>query len=140
MAEQVNIVKAKEEQRRKAKRATLADLLEKPPRERELSIVLSKDVGPVTFLLRSISNVDFDKLVTKHPPTLEQKAESANYNQNTFAPALLAVCVVEPEASAAEWDKIWNGKNWSRGEIGDLFFACMGLCNSGLELDPTVAD
>jgi hypothetical protein len=136
----VAAVKAKNTQSQRSKRATIEQLKNKKPRTREVSVILDKDEGPVSFLLRAIGAKDFDKMLTKFPPTIEQKADGNTFNPDTFAPALMARVVAEPEVPAEEWAAIIADGNWSRGEASDLFYSCMQLCSGGLDLDPTVAD
>lgn len=140
MTKAPDLLKAQEEQRKQAKRATFEALKGKKRAELEFEIALSKDEDPVSFLFRAIGAVDYDKLLMKHPPTLEQKADNSTYNQDTFAPALLARVCVEPVMDEAEWKQIWNSGDWNRGEIGQLFWTAVELCNKGLSLNPIEAD
>ena len=73
-------------------------------------------------------------MVTKFPPTTEQRIEGSAYNINAFAPALLAAVIVEPEMTVKEWEEIWNSPDWNRGEVIDLFGAAAGLCVQGLDI------
>jgi len=132
------VLAAQNGQREHAKRATLEMLREKKPAEREVVTRLSPDSEEVSFLLRAMSATGYDKLVTRHPPTNEQQVDGAQFNVDTFAPALMARVIVEPEAEESFWLERWKDPNWGRGEIGSLYFACSELCNRGLDLVPFV--
>ena len=67
----------------------------------------------VELRFRSIGRKRYDELVRAHPPTEEQKAESADapYNVETFSAALIAASCIEPvmtEAEVAELADEWN--------------------------------
>ena len=87
-----------------------------------------------TMLFRSIGARDYDRLLAKHPPTTEQRAEGNSYNINTFGPALLAMVCIDPEMSAEQAGEIWNSSDWGRGEVMSLFSAAVELCNKGLDI------
>ncbi len=130
---------AAEGQRRAAKRATLEVLRSKRRAEKEFCVVLAEGEDPVSFLFRAVGAQDYDRLITKCPPTKEQQAEGGSYDQNRFAPLLLAAVCTEPVLDEAEWREIWDSPEWNRGEVMGLFLAAAELCNQGLELDPIVA-
>lgn len=125
--------------RANARRATLEMLRDKRPAEREVSTKLNPDdEEEVTFLLRALSATAWDKLVARHPATDAQQTEGAAFNIDTFAPALMARVIVEPEAEESFWKERWSDPNWGRGEVASLYFACSGLCDRGLDLAPFV--
>jgi len=132
------ILAAQNGQREGARRATLDMLRDKKPAEREVSVKLNEDAEPVSFLLRALPATAYDKLVTKHPATDAQQADGAAFNVDTFAPALMARVIVEPEAEESFWKERWSDPNWGRGEVASLYFACSELCNRGLDLVPFV--
>lgn len=139
MSEDTAVLEAKAAQRDGAKRATFDQLRNKKPFEREFSIKLPGQDEAVSFLFRAIGSVEYEKLLTKCPPTLEQKAENATYDPDRFAPKLLARVCVDPPLSEAEWREIWTSGEWSRGETSDIFYSAVQLCSRGLEVDPTAA-
>jgi hypothetical protein len=137
MSEPVPVVAAKEAQRKSAKRATLAKLKGKRPQQNEFETEI--DGEQVSFLFRSIGAQDYDRLVTKYPPTTEQKAAGDSFDLNRFAPALLARVSIEPTMDEDEWSEIWGSSAWGRGEVSALFWGAVNLCNKGMDLNPTVA-
>lgn len=128
-------VESQQVQRETSKRATLDLLRSKKRQQKEIPFVI--DGEEVTFLFRSISAQRYDKLITDCPPNTEQRANGAQYNINTFAPALLAEVVIEPEISKTHWGEIWGSPDWNRGELMSLFAEAVDLCNTGLKLGPT---
>lgn len=121
--------------------ATTADLLGKPARTQEVTITVPGEKGDIelTLQLRAVSASAYDRLLAEHPPTKEQKEEGSGYNPDTFAPAIIAAVVADPALSVEEATEIWNGETWSRGELRDLFLACVNLCSKGLDVPFTFA-
>jgi hypothetical protein len=118
-------------------RATFDMLVKKRHLEREVPIKIPGDDGElteVTMLFRAIGARDYDRLMTKHPPTTEQRAEGSNYNIHTFGPALIARVCVDPEISEQDTLQIWNSSDWNRGEVMSLFTAAVEICNKGLDI------
>ena len=124
------------QQSESAKRATFDLLKSKPRAEREVLLRLPSGDGfeELTMLFRSIGSQDYDKLLTKNPPTQEQKAEGGSYNVNTFGPGLLSRVCIDPDMSVKEWSEIWNSPDWNRGEMMQLFHVAVELCNKGLDI------
>jgi len=130
-------VTARQKQSDASKRVTFEMLKTKPRAEQEITFLMNTEGGKkeeVTFLFRSIGSVDYDRLLTKNPPTTEQRAEGASYNINTFAPAILSSVCAEPEMSPTQWSEIWNSPDWNRGEIMQLFVSAVELCNQGMDI------
>ena len=122
--------------------ATVEDLLSKPARTQDVVITVPGEKGDVELLLKlkAISASAYDRILAEHPPTKEQSVEGAGYNADTFAPAIIAAVVTEPEITPEQAGQIWNGDEWSRGELRDLFMACVNLCAKGLDVPFTFAD
>jgi hypothetical protein len=82
--------------------------------------------------IRALPPADLEALVNAHPATEAQrdKVPDAAWNRDTFAPALLAVCVfdepgaTEPALTESEWVQETTKGSMSLGEIGALFEAC----------------
>ncbi len=138
MSEPITAVASKGAQRKNAKRATFAKLKGKKPQQDEFEADL--DGETVSFLFRSVGAGEYDKLVTKFPPTTEQKANGDAFDLNRFAPALLAKVSIEPTMEVDEWAEIWTSDAWGRGEVSALFWGAVNLCNKQMDLNPTVAD
>lgn len=131
------VVQARSAQRKASKRATFDLLASKKRAERELTVLLPVEGGKteeVSFLFRAIGARDWDKLVSKFPPTTEQRADGASFNMHTFAPALLAATCADPEMSEAQWKEIWESPDWNRGEIIQLYATAVDLCSAGMDI------
>ncbi len=132
--EEVEVVQAREAQRQHAKRATLDQLLGKKRAEREVTFQMPGSGEEVSFLFRAIGAKEYDQLVSKHPPTPEGRIEGSTFNIHTFAPALLARVVVDPDFSSSEWEKVWNSPDWNRGEVMQFFSIAVELCSTGMSI------
>lgn len=135
MVQQADVQKAKSEQAEAARRATAELFQSKKPAEKEQTITINGE--PVTILHRAIGRRDYDKLLTACPPSTAQRAAGNSYDQEKFAPQLLARVVVDPALSEVDWRNIWNDENWNRSELGDIFFAAVEVCSVGVNVDPT---
>lgn len=120
------------EKTKKATRATFEKFKTKKRIEREIAFELNGE--DVSMLFRAIGSTEFDKLIAKSPPTYEQKSNGAQYNVDTFGPALLAKVCIDPEMSKEEWIEVWNSENWNRGEILQMFYIANELCNRGFDI------
>jgi hypothetical protein len=128
---------ARQKQSEQSKRATLDQLINKPRSSAEFSLYLSDGNGgsnEVTMKFQAIGMRAYDNLVAKHPPKAEDRAEGSSFNIDTFAPALIAACSVEPEITHAEAKKIWESEEWSRGDVMVLFRNAVELNNRGLDV------
>lgn len=130
-------VEARQKQSETTKRATLDELVNKPRSTTEFSLFLSDGNGgtnEVTLKYQAIGMRAYDKMVAKHPPKPDQRAEGASFDMDSFAPALIAACSIEPEISVEEAKKIWNSEDWSRGDVMVLFREAVELNNRGLDI------
>lgn len=82
------------------------------------------------FVFEAIGRRPYLKLIADHPPTDEQKADAeesgaiAQYDAETFSPALLAASCVEPPGATLEtMTRIWN--EWSAGQVSRLWSTCL---------------
>lgn len=128
---------ARRKQSENDKRATIDQLINKPRATAEFSLYLSDGNGgttEVTLKYQAIGMRNYDTLVSKHPPKPDQRADGASFDIDSFAPALIAACSVEPEISPAEAKQIWNSEDWSRGDVMVLFRNAVELNNRGLDV------
>lgn len=112
--------------------ASVAQLLKKPVRTKLVHMNLGDE--RYSIRVKALGAKAYDELLAKHPPTKAQKAEGGVYNMDTFAPALLTECMIEPEISKEEATELWTSPDWSRGELLDLFFSCVEVNNKGLDV------
>lgn len=128
----VKIQAARNEQSVQDKQSTLDKLLGKKRREETLKINVNGE--EISLHFAAISYNELDKLQAKHPPTQDQRVNGATFNRNTFPPALIAACSVDPVISESEARTIWTSPDWSTGELNTLFDAVSALCMKGLDV------
>lgn len=116
----------------KKTRATLADLMAKKARTKEVTI--STPDGDLSLLFKSISSKAYDDLQAEHKPTKEQAKDGNTWNPDTFPAALMAACSVEPVMTYEEAAALWDSPEWSRGELMDMFLAVIKLNSEGLNV------
>lgn len=137
MTDTAKAVEARRKQSEKSKRATLDMLKNKHRATTEFSLFLSDESGEqteVTLKYQAIGQREYDKLVAKYPPTPEQRVDGASFNIDTFAPALIAACCVEPEMTLDDAKELWDSPEWSRGDVMVLFRNAVELNNRGLDI------
>lgn len=100
----------------------------------------------MSLFYQAVSAQEWDELINANPPTNKQKAEAAatgnpaSYDPEKFAPALLARVCIDPAMTVVQWKELWNSPDWNKGELNELFWSAVGLCNRGLDVNPTEAD
>jgi hypothetical protein len=130
-------VEARQKQAAASKRATLDELIHKPRSTTEFSLYLANggaEPKEVTLKYQAIGMREYDRLVAKHPPKPDQRAEGSSFDIDSFAPALIAACAVEPEMTPSEAKEIWDSDDWSRGDVMVLFRNAVELNNRGLDV------
>lgn len=127
---------ARRKQSNASKRATVDLLKSKKRATTEFSIYMKdgSDNIEMTLVFQAIGAAAYDKLVAKHPPKPEQRAEGSSFNMDTFAPALISAVSVEPEISPEDAKEIWNSEEWSRGDLMVLFRNAVELNNRGIDI------
>ena len=129
---------AKKTAARNGKRKATLDHLKKKTRAQEtFTIYLTDETGESTELeltYKAIGALEYDKLVSKHPPTADQRVEGASFNIDTFGPALISKVCVEPEMSENDAREIWQSPEWSRGDLMVLFRRAVELNNRGVDI------
>jgi hypothetical protein len=128
---------ARQKQSDASKSATL-DLLKNKKRAKEtFTLFLLDEDGEkveVEMTFQSIGAREYDKLVSKHPPKAEQRVDGATFDMDSFAPALIARCSVDPEISDKDAKEIWESPDWSRGDLMVLFSRAVQLNNRGIDI------
>lgn len=124
------------------KRASSALLTSKRRVEKEITIAVPGDGEDGegeewTLLFRAIGSAEYDRLITKFPPTADQRREGMSYDVDRFGPTLLSKVCVDPVLTVEDARAIWTSDEWNRGELGALFTAAVEICNRGFDLPPT---
>lgn len=117
--------------------ATFDTLRKKRRREGPVVVHTNDDDGePVELVLRyrALGGKAYDRLVEEHPPTQKQREQGAIYNVDTFAPALIARCCIDPVLSVEQAQELYDSEEWSAGETGGLFIEALRICNAGLDV------
>ncbi len=116
---------------------SIADIIAAKKRTtRTATIVLDDETGDeATFTFGSLTRVEYRDLLDKHKPTGEQRREfreaqklagipshrrlELSYNVDTYPPALIAACAVDPAMTEVEATELWNVLG--NGEAAALF-------------------
>lgn len=95
----------------------------------------------VTFTFQGLGRGTWAKLIADHPPRTDHESdgyggEKLPYNPETFPPALLAACCVEPPDLAGDLDE-WREihEEWNAGQIANVWDACLAS-NTGVAPTP----
>lgn len=122
---------------RKAKNQSLANPYPKQLEQAQKELAaLQKEAeeNSVIFTFQDIGRKRYDDLITANLPTKQQKEDYKEgggegvlaYNPETFVPALISACAIEPEISLEEAEEICQ--EWSEGDIESLFFTALAAC------------
>ena len=116
--------------------ATLDDLFGKKTRQETIPIEIHDENGPkkLGIKIQALPSEQYDDLITQHPPTQKDKKEGAQWNPETFAPALMQRCFIEPALDLDAARKLWKAETWSSGELIDLFNSCVRINLKGLNV------
>lgn len=86
-----------------------------------------------TFRMEALAPTEYDALLDVHQPTEDQRRQARKkgdvvaYNPDTFKPALLAACCVDPPYGEDQWAQLWKSGQWSRAELDALFYTALGV-------------
>lgn len=97
----------------------------------------AKAEASVEFVAQALPRADYDAIMAmeKYRPTIQQqeewrkecddkgiKYEPLSFNPDTFPPALIAACMVEPEFTEGEAQHLWD--EWSQAQAAQIFDLC----------------
>ena len=77
------------------------------------------------FTFKSVGRFRYDELVLENPPTKEQKKENAEFNADTFPPALVAESCIDPKMSLDDAVEIFSSPDWNGAELRKIFFGAL---------------
>lgn len=129
---EVKLQAARNEQSVQDKKSTLDKLKSKKKRQTTVNVEVNGE--QLSLVFEAISYKELDALQAKHPPTQDQRIAGNVFNRNTFPPALVAACSMDPKITEADAREIWTSEDWSTGELNTLFDAVSGLCMKGLDV------
>lgn len=97
-----------------------------PQVQKQIDKLLKKaEKSIVVFTFKSIGRLNYDELVSEHPPSKDQKKDGADFNAETFPPALLAAACSDPEISLEEAVDMFDDPDWNNAELRALFFGAL---------------
>jgi hypothetical protein len=95
------------------------------------------------FVFRSPGRKAFEDLIAEHAPTDEDHDDMrrmtgrpealARWHSDTFMPALVAACAVDPKISPEQAEAMYA--DWTDAEIGELFGAAIAVCQGARQVD-----
>lgn len=98
-------------------------------------IMLTVNGEQIELTAKALPENEYRDIRAQHPPkSKEDKAANNPWNSQTFPAALLAAAVTDPAMSAEEWTEIWESKDWSFGELQDLFTKVLTLTMAGFDV------
>ena len=112
--------------------ASFDELLAKPARERDVKITTGGKV--LKIHIRAIGTDAYDQLVASCPPTTSDQDRGMAFNQKAFQPKLVSACVTRPKMDLDRATRLMSDPNWSGGEWGGLYAACVEICQSGINV------
>lgn len=125
----------------KVSAATFEQLLKKVRRTATFKLHTANDAGEDVVLevrAQALSSTRYDQLVSEHPPNSKQKALGADFNGDTFGPALISECLIDPKLTVEQVTELWHSPDWAPGEVTSLYRQCMVLCMQGIDVPFTV--
>lgn len=135
----ISIKREQQEENAKKSQLSVTDrLLNKRRAHTEVTIDL--DGEPVTIQFEAISSHEMDALISRNPPTKEQRGRGMTYNPNTLNPELVSMCAVEPRLPKEVTRDMWQSENWSPGELNQLSDVALSLCSEGFGSSFTKSD
>lgn len=107
----------------------VAKLLAKPRNTGTVAFKVGDETLKITF--GALSSSEYDKLIAAHPPKADQRVEGLIFDVDTFAPALIAKCAMEPTLTLKQAQAIWSSPNFSRGDLQALLGKAMDVNQQG---------
>lgn len=83
------------------------------------------DSSVAEFVFRAVGQSRYDELLAAHPPTPAHQAQQRRHvpeapplewNPDTFPPALVAACLVEPALTEEQVADLWASEDWNQAE------------------------
>lgn len=84
------------------------------------SVTVTDGDEELVLTFRAIGRKAYDDLIAQHPG-----GESEPYDPETFPPALIAACCVDPDLSTDEAQYVFD--EWTIGEVAALFATAVAI-------------
>ena len=96
----------------------------------------------IVFHFKSIGAPAYDKLLNKpeNQPSEELKKLGADFNPDTFPPAIVAASCIDPEMTLEEALTIYNDPAWNGAELQKLFFGALEVNTELADIPLSKAD
>ena len=95
-----------------------------------------RDEHVAVFKFKGLGRDRYERLVRAHPPTQEQRKQAAressgaSWNRDTFPPALIHACLVEPSMTLEQVVELLADDEWNEADAGALFSGASSACLS----------
>lgn len=111
-------------------------LMSKPRRTTAFMVHIDRDgqPRPVRIRYRAIAPKELDALIEAHPPSTKEERKGAQWNKDSFPPALVSAVSLSPKMSVEQAKELLENPNWSTGESQALFSNAWAVCNAGLDV------
>jgi hypothetical protein len=76
----------------------------------------------VDFTFRELSRPDYRDLIADHP----SEDDKLRWDEDTFAPALLAACCISHDYTADQWAQLWQ--EWPAWMLAPLYMTAIEVC------------
>lgn len=96
-------------------------LAAKSLREASIAVAVNSDGGTAELKFQALPRREYRVLLDEHPPD----TEGADWNPDTFPPALIAACSLDPKLTLEQAGEMWE--EWEAGEMGRVFMLCFQL-------------
>lgn len=100
-------------------------------RDRIPELEMAVEEATITFVVQAMPADDYVALKEQHRPKDEElRKKGHEWDEATFAPALIAACAVEPPLTPEEAQELWHGTgpgSLTLAERATLFLACRDL-------------
>lgn len=121
----------------KVQDATFELLFAKPRRKTSFFVTVQDEDGSsrqVRLRYQAMDPKAFDDLLAAHAPSPKDERKGAQWNPDTFPPALISEVALSPKLSYEEAQSLLKAPNWSPGEISALFRNALEVCQAGLNV------
>ena len=95
----------------------------------ETVVEIEVDRKACSFTLRALGGGAWRALVKEHPPTKEHTEAGLDFNAETFPPAVLVACSVDPELNLEQ--ATWLVENLPLQQFETLWTSAFLLCVNG---------
>lgn len=89
------------------------------------ALVEESQTTVVMFTFESIGRPNYDALVEEHQPSKEEQKKGAEFDAETFPPALISASCSDPEIPLEDAIAMFESPKWNNAELRLLFFGAL---------------